>query len=172
MVNRTLFRECVGFVFRFPLLSWESSNCRVRSILCWSCSLFAVAAIHFLAGCKTSDQNWDNQQTLFVLRLWAETILVVHKTGADDSLKYDSIRSVFTSWKNKGIIRESERQLVPMDYWESELRWEVRSRNEDKSIRITSAGRNTLYEEGEGDDLYVEITLPMNGEPVLSFQRR
>jgi hypothetical protein len=45
------------------------------------------------------------------------------------------------------------------DAWHRPYQLEIRTRDNQTVIRITSSGANGVFENGQGDDLYVEITV-------------
>jgi len=52
------------------------------------------------------------------------------------------------------------------DWWGRPFKLNVRAEGPRTAIRITSSGANGVFEDGQGDDLYLEIVLDSDGERV------
>jgi hypothetical protein len=128
----------------------------------------SFAAISFLivAGCvvRVSDRNQANGETTAALKRWGETIMVLHEMGTDLE-KYASTAEILAEWEASGVFDTTDLGPFKHDYWGNPYRWETRRENGEIVIRIGSNGRNGIWENGEGDDLYLEISIPTNGKP-------
>jgi hypothetical protein len=75
---------------------------------------------------------------------------------------------------NEFLLKAENRKLVLnktdllYDGWGNAIEWQVTSELSCTTIRITSSGQNAVLEKGNGDDLWVEITLTKDSNnPVV-----
>ncbi len=133
----------------------------------------SLAAFSFfiVAGCvvRVSDRNEANAQTVSALKSWGESIIVLHEMGIDLE-KYHSTDVILLEWKGTGVFDTTDLGRFEHDYWGNPFRWELRRENRDVVVMIGSNGRNGIWENGEGDDLYLEIFIATSGKPTTRLK--
>jgi hypothetical protein len=77
-------------------------------------------------------------------------------------------RRQITSEASK-LANEYEHSLLRADGWGRRYHWQVFDRDGAKIIKITSDGEDGISQQGGGDDLYIEVTIPSQG-PVATKQ--
>jgi hypothetical protein len=64
-----------------------------------------------------------------------------------------------------------EHKFYEADGWERPFRWEAKTEGPSRVIRITSSGSNGRFEDGSGDDIYLEITVSDTGHVQSHIKR-
>ena len=132
---------------------------------------FLMSILVWIGGCHhESDQNEDEAQTRYGLRLWGETLTTLFEAG-EDVRQFKSCEDVLSKYKDSTLV--SRYQLIRMkcDYWGKPFKWNI-ARQSDKHfiIHVISAGKNGVFENGKGDDLYVEIEYELSWtSPKIKF---
>ncbi len=113
---------------------------------------------------RNRDQNrtFENLQSLGtdIMRLYLES----------DPMEKEHIRHVRTMDELASHLKaqnpsvEVENHLS--DWWGRPFKLDSRAEGPRTTIRITSSGRNGVFEDGQGDDLYLEIILDSDSERV------
>ena len=87
-----------------------------------------------------------------------------------DPKERDSIRHVQTMHEFASLLKTKRRSVEVdrylNDWWGRAFNLDIRGEGTTSIIRITSSGANGVFEEGEGDDLYLEIIF--DGEKIES----
>jgi hypothetical protein len=123
-------------------------------------SCFLLCILVWIVGCSSSrdlDKNDAEAQTRFDLWLWGETLTTLVKAG-ENIEQFKSCEEVLSKYKEGDLLTPYERTHMKNDYWGKPFNWSI-IRKPDKYFIITiiSAGRNGVFENGKGDDLYMEI---------------
>jgi hypothetical protein len=103
--------------------------------------------------------------------MWGSTVSNVLKNKLDMVENYKSVREVLNSWEKKELLEMGSRPNLEKDYWAREFKWEVQRKDEELLVKITSAGKNGVWENGGGDDLFVEIRVVRDGQPIVTLNR-
>ncbi len=127
-----------------------------------------------LGGCgRVVEPDPPASETQYRLRIWAETVARVINGEQDDVHQYETLEEVITSWKKKELIEPWTLSTLWTDYWNQEFKWEVRKEGLASVVRISSAGRNGIWEnQTESDDLFVEIRAHGKGESEIRFSHK
>jgi|GEM_PF-3426158 len=105
-------------------------------------------------GCQQSDDQYGEQYTVHILKSWGEILVSVINARADTPESYKSLKEALDQGIAKGYFADHDPQKMRRDYWGRDFIWEVK---DGKTIRIVSMGRNGVYDNGEEDDLVVQI---------------
>jgi hypothetical protein len=133
----------------------------------WNCLRTLVVLAFLFGGCqrqKLYDQNDSNAQTRHILAEWGLEVSAVSEAQFEgkrvDLTQYKTAEQFCSKWINK-----DDRKLMERDIWGRPFGWSVRTEGERTIVRVSSWGRNGINENGEGDDLYVEVTILKGREP-------
>ena len=81
-----------------------------------------------------------------------------------EAIKLMSPADLMTFRSFEEFLKEAEiktyisgREYYRKDIWGSDLVWEVKQANKITIVRIGSKGPNRVWENGNGDDLYVQV---------------
>jgi len=136
----------------------------------WHC--FFLASLLCLGGCRfgVSDENVGEATTDASLRLWGEMILSAYEGGFNCETCSSAADAL--SWlKENGIAPQSYDKYLKRDYWGHAYRWKSKKGSDEINVFVISDGRNGLFEDGEGDDLWVKVRLPLLGRPHMQINR-
>ena len=118
---------------------------------------------------KHSDRKQSAAQTWSQLRFWGDTIESLHKAGF--SLKmYKSPKEAADFLKKLNALTDHEYSLLIEDAWHRSFHWKMFEDKGSKIIKIISDGKDGIRENGDGDDLFIEVTIPAIG-PVMIRQK-
>ena len=83
-----------------------------------------------------------------------------------------SLEDAMVEARKRGLLNESEFQdrQYRNDSWGREFRWVRKEQGASAIIWIISAGEDGKFEDGDGDDLYVQISV--TGEKELQVYRK
>lgn len=86
---------------------------------------------------------------------------------------FSSLEATVRLLVDKGYVAASPSTFphLMQDYWKRSFVWQVSRSHDATRIRIISRGPNGILEDGEGDDLFVEILIPRTGEPSWRANR-
>jgi hypothetical protein len=125
---------------------------------------FCIIFILGVVGCRYSDRNQAYAETYALLQDWGKSLETAHKVGVDVA-KYPDLESAYKELKQLKIIEaEGWPGRMKRDYWERPFRWEIRKQGMTTIIRIISDGRDGISQKGEGDDLYLDFSIPQKGK--------
>jgi hypothetical protein len=82
-----------------------------------------------------------------------------------------SLREAADHLKSRMVINDYEHSQLIADGWGRPFRWKVLHQGTDKVITITSDGDDGVSQDGSGDDLFIEATVPRTG-PIKLRQNR
>lgn len=117
-------------------------------------------------GCR-SDTNWAADTTNYRLTVLAQNLALLSRLGEDISA-FNSVDDLVGSLLKRNWILHDEADSFRKDYWRNPFVLRINSDRGTKKVRIISGGPNGLIEEGDGDDLYVEVTIHSdNGEITI-----
>jgi hypothetical protein len=123
----------------------------------WYHAVVLLVGIALLPGCtKMSDSNQAEGETCAGLRSWGTTIAQLLEMGVHME-EYKSTGDVLEKWGDSGLIEKNERLRMERDYWGRPFEMHVNRTNDGIVARVSSAGGNGIWENGLGDDLYVEV---------------
>jgi hypothetical protein len=91
--------------------------------------------------------------------------------GKVDISKFNTLEEMVSVAIEKNWLEKENEFSYCHDAWERPFRWCVKKNAELTVIRIISDGANGINEGGEGDDLYVEIRIPKQGEPTTFLKK-
>jgi len=115
-------------------------------------------------GCqRVNDTNRDNLDTRSNLNEWAHYVIILSDARIEG--KQLDIGQFKTTDDVISKIHSSDFDFIKHDSWERPFDWSVRTEGERTIVRVSSWGRNGINENGEGDDLYVEVTIVKGREP-------
>jgi len=124
------------------------------------------ACLVLLSGCSVDETKRPIGETLYRLDALSELVLRLKESG-HIVCQYGSVDDLLEDARAKGMIREAEVDRLSTDYWGRPYRWEVEVRPPDTVIRIISSGRDGVFENGEGDDVSIEIRIPERGRAII-----
>lgn len=73
--------------------------------------------------------------------------------------------------KSIKAISAYEYSLLKADGWGRPFRWKTHKSNCATILKITSDGKDGTSQGGDGDDLFIEVTIPIDG-PIKTYQNR
>lgn len=110
-----------------------------------------------LVGCKSSDRNMGNDQTANKLASVFEIMKAISHTGLEDfSCKYN-MDELLNYLKRRGYIDVSAYLFLSEDAWGNKFILEMNHNPREISFTFFSKGSNGVFEEGQGDDLFLRI---------------
>ena len=128
-------------------------------IICLTGACFAFTS----AGCVKNSGRYENEaQTSSNLRVWVGTIESFHEAGIRIDEK-KTAHDVLVYLRATKAFSENELSLRESDGWGRPFHWKVAERDGAIVVTIHSNGKNGIDEEGGGDDLFVEVTIPKDG---------
>jgi hypothetical protein len=136
--------------------------------------LFSVAVVAGLVSCgceKRSDAHQGTAETQYRLRQWGDYFTSSVDAGLDMENR-EAIREATDLLVTTRLIRTSDARRLLVDYWGHEFRWMRKRGYNNTVITITSLGRNGIYEDGVGDDQYIEIQISGNGNSLKKITVR
>jgi len=113
-------------------------------------------------------RNGDLRPSLTAMSLksiWADFITWYEPSNTKEMNLIRHVRTMdelASQLKAKNTSVEVDRYLH--DAWGQEYKLEIKTEGQKTVMRITSSGANGIFEDGEGDDLYLEVIL--GGETV------
>jgi len=120
-------------------------------------------------GCSP-DFTMARDVTLHRLSTLAEgiTISLQEREKVEDLTSLENAVRLLTE---KGYVKASPstRSELMQDYWKRPFEWELSQTDGKTRIRILSRGPNGILENGQGDDLFVEILVRRGGD--ISWRR-
>ena len=133
------------------------------------CLPVLVMIVCLLGGCQRQKVYDERDQyslgTRWNLGLWAYYVVALSRLQIDgkpvDLTQFKTTDDV-ASW-----FHSSDVDLIKHDFWDRPFEWSVRIEGERTIVRLTSYGSNGINEEGEGDDLYLEVTIVKDREPEI-----
>ena len=113
----------------------------------------------FLAGCchATVEDNSGNVATTQSLKSWGLLIVAEVETGNGDFVFSGEIRDVLKRCRLDKRYSDAELSELEHDFWDQPFRKTVDKQGDTKRLRIVSSGANRKLEDGEGDDLVLEL---------------
>ena len=87
---------------------------------------------------------------------------MVHEAGLD-LVKYKSANQALEELKNKRLVDGFPINRMKEDYWGRPFQWLVKTQGADAVIRVGFKGRDGVSQEGEGDDLYMDFFIKVDG---------
>jgi hypothetical protein len=137
----------------------------VSRVICLGIACLAITT----AGCeKRSDRYQNEAQTCSNLRMWAATIESLRDAGIRFEDKKTANEAV-ACLKETKIFSEYELSCHEADGWGRPFHWKVVERDGASVIKIYSNGKNGVDDDGGGDDLFAEVTVPKDG-PIATVQ--
>jgi hypothetical protein len=82
---------------------------------------------------------------------------------------FKSVDDLLRRAAKEGVISEPEIDYrgYHRDAWGRPYRWQVVAEGAEITVRIVSDGNDGISQEGQGDDIYVEIMITRDGEPRM-----
>src|ERR1700730_203421 len=110
-----------------------------------------------LPGCYRTNDNPPKTRTCGKLIAFGDVI----KQGWREKIdvrKFDSLPNLILVLHEKKLVDDwsYEDKEYEVDGWGRPFRWEKIQTDNKTMIRILSAGQNGLWEDGQGDDLYMD----------------
>jgi hypothetical protein len=100
-----------------------------------------------------------NSSTIAQLTYWGEIITQVHLNEQDNVTLHSSLDQLVDSWIEKRIIYPAEGNRLRKDWWDRPFRFRCVMTTDGATVRISSDGADGVAQEGEGDDLVLEVEL-------------
>lgn len=115
-----------------------------------------------LFGCKDR-RGSDPTPTNFTRYRLAFLGRIAKNLSQEELLKIESVDLLLAKAEKRGLIGSPYTEPWDRDAFENKkFKWEIK-KEESASIRILSAGPNGIFEDGRGDDFYLELTFsPQN----------
>jgi len=134
-----------------------------------SCFRALVVTVCLLSGCqrqKIYDQRDQySLATRWNLGAWASLVVALNESQIDG--KPIDLTQFKTTDDLASIIHGGDFDFINHDAWDRPFEWSVRTEGERTIVRLTSYGNNGINENGEGDDLYLEVTFVKDREPEI-----
>jgi hypothetical protein len=132
-------------------------------------SLIVLLCLPFVfCGCpKKSGENQTISSTKYYLNLWGENIIYSFNLGLP-IYKQKTIEEALTLLKNNSIIEKSEYPFFQCDAWGNKYRWICDYKPGGFVIKVISDGRDGLFQNCKGDDLFIIVEKKYNGEFIIS----
>jgi hypothetical protein len=122
--------------------------------------LAACCAFVAVTGCiKISDSNQAVAQTRYYLGLWSDYIRSSYEAGIPIN-GCKTLAEAMTLLDTRGVMEKDVQPRFTKDAWGRRYAWSVTEADGLIRFHIVSSGRNGVFENGEGDDLSVEIDIP------------
>lgn len=118
---------------------------------------------------KRSDTHQAEAATYYNLRLWVDYIKICHETGTP-ICEQGNLDDALGLLKQKNIVERTVVRLLMDDGWGRKFRWSAVKTTSGCRITITSDGRNGIWENGAGDDIWTIIDKPEHGEINISVR--
>ena len=128
---------------------------------------FALSAIA-IAGCAKVRNGTAESDTLHRLKNWPEAIHVALQVN-DDIRTYKNLSEFVAAWKKKAhsVVACVSADYTLNDVWGQPIELRILTYSDDlKQVRILSLGKDGISQDGEGDDLYVEVILQKGAKPI------
>jgi hypothetical protein len=122
------------------------------------CSLL-LTGMTVLIGCKEPGDRYEEKATLTRMRLAAGILKTMIENHYDDPFQYVSYSDALANWKSEQEIDRVEASMIETDWWGNEYEWELINGGNRKVVRLISAGRNGVRENGNNDDLWIELEI-------------
>jgi len=109
---------------------------------------------------KVSDQHFDYHSTAYTLSMWGEELSNILDSGID--LKRLNPKAQVDLEFAKFLFKHrfanaSDCQDMLTDWWGNKLTLQITDDGDNQVVKIISNGRNLTYENGDGDDLFIEL---------------
>ncbi len=124
--------------------------------------IYCLVCATAMSGCY-SDSHWRRDETLHKLDVLAE---IVKKWGPIRIKKFTSVEEFVSRSDQEGYLTDLSGNSFELDGWGKSFSWHIEIDKEQNRVRvrIISGGVNQVLENGEHDDLFVEIELTFLGE--------
>jgi len=129
--------------------------------------------LHTVCGCGQVRNGTAESETQYRLKCWGAAIAVALQVG-DDIRVYKDPSEFEIAWelKESGVVACVSKSYMLDDQWGRKFQLIVVTYNDAaKHVRVLSVGKNGVFEDGGGDDLYVDIRLEKGQEPVWIVNR-
>jgi len=135
--------------------------------------ILALASLICLTSCggaegKFSDTDQAFSKTQVGLQVWSEVITSLSKAGIDIPT-HQSAEEALSDLEKRKLIDNVSHKWMSADGWDQAFVWEQKKNATGTTIRIGSKGRNGKWEQGAGDDLYVEVQISTDGKCTVQF---
>jgi hypothetical protein len=129
------------------------------------CALWSVTLILACSPWSKGDKNYSNDRTATDLESLADIVLRVYNQRGSELFTYHDqfVDSLLVRWQTEGLVSLEACNDFKEDLYGRKYRWIVSEMEKTTYIRILSDGKNGVYENGGGDDIFVEIRIPNNG---------
>jgi hypothetical protein len=115
-----------------------------------------------LAGCGYSSQGESKSVTSHRLDV---IVRAIDMFPQQDILKFESIQAFCDEAQRHGFILGAT--LYKKDYWGNEFVWKTSQAPDGIIVTIGSSGPNRKWEDGGGDDIWIQIKLVPNHKAQL-----
>lgn len=117
-----------------------------------------------LNGCQKSPSQEDrpNSSTIATLSVWSEVITEVHYGERDWIGRFSTIDEILEAWVEWGILIQSEATRLRRDWWGNSFHFHCSTTDGVLIVKIRSDGADGISQDGQGDDVLLELTLPIN----------
>jgi hypothetical protein len=101
-------------------------------------------------------------------------VVEAHLKAGNDLQSYGDFKSFLSSSVQKKFISTTDYNdsIYEIDGWGHPFVWDVKVLEDGLRIRISSVGPDGVDQAGEGDDIFVEVTVKNNLPPVVYFKPR
>lgn len=134
-------------------------------------SRFLVILLVFQGGCGARPDN-DVNRTIANLQVWADVLEYVVQNHLDSPCKYSTTDEVIKTWSRKGHIPVGWVNFLEEDAWGRPFQWNIVKEKDCIGVRVLSRGRNSKHENGDGDDLWVEVVGTTDGQTKVRFSKK
>lgn len=113
---------------------------------------FLVVLGIFLIGCADPGVNGFSINANDLKNMGLTVLELIDRGEKLEECK--SMEAVFEKATQVGL---DPSWIKTIDHWGNHWQWAIKKEGDFTIIRIVSPGQNTVFEDGEGDDCYVEI---------------
>jgi hypothetical protein len=143
-----------------------SKRNRVKSITSKLSSLLVIVTVG-LTGCGTVGNDTVNELA------WGEMLRLcrpICQLTYEDCKQVQSLKDALDLSEKKGFVTsETRKKLREADPWWNPYIFERKVADDQIIFRLISQGENGVFENGRGDDITCEITIPKRGNGTLTL---
>jgi hypothetical protein len=137
--------------------------CAIGLAAVCACVFVSRSARHYAVDRNAATNSGTALNTL---RRWG-SIMERLIDGGENLDRIDSLATLADVAIRKNYLDASAREKFTIDPWNTPYSWEKRPDAERKVFRILSFGKDRVFQDGSGDDLFVDVIVHVRGEKLV-----